>query len=211
MIEHFLRFKNIKILNQASIFENANFFMAVCFLFQILVFIPDKITEHNLRAIGSTNPERTARQDANYLRNKCKEVIRSCGIQNESVVFINWSDDVESSASYINAVEYVTHLYRVNDQFQKNIQELAQHVLVSLKNSRQKSMTDNSKNGEIDLEEGVKYTLKELAFLSVVGDIYESCEEFVFVYPRRCHIIEEYFDGKYDNVSRSCLGFYVVE
>ena len=72
-------------------------------------------------------------------------------------------------------------------------------------------MPDNSKNGEIDLEEGVKYTLKELAFLSVVGDIYESYEEFVFVYPRRCPILEEYFDGKYDNISRSCLGCYVVE
>ena len=185
--------------------------MAVRFLFQILVFIPGKITEHNLRAIGSKNPERTARQDANNLQSKCKEVIRSCGIQDESVVFINWSDDVESSASYINAVEYVTHLYRVNDQFQRNIQELAQHALVSLKNGRQKNMPDNSKNGEIDLEEGVKYTLKELAFLSVVGDIYESCEEFVFVYPRRCPILEAYFDGKYDNISRSCLGCYVVE
>ena len=87
MIGHLLRLK-IEVLNQASIFENANFFMAVRLLFQILVFIPGRKTEHNLRAVGCKNPERTARQDANYLQSKCKEIIRSCGIQNKSVVFI---------------------------------------------------------------------------------------------------------------------------
>lgn len=181
------------------------------FLFQILLFLADKISEHNFRAVGGKNPEKSVREKANSLRNKCKEAIRSCGIQNESAVYINWSDDVETSASYIDAVKYVTHLYGVNDQFRKDIQELARHALVSLKNGREKSMPDKSKNGEIDLEEGVQYPLKELAFFSVVSDIYESCEEFVLVYPRRCPVVERYFDGRYDNISRSCLGYYVAE
>ena len=103
------------------------------------------------------------------------------------------------------------HLYQVNDQFQKDIQGCTKLALVSLKNGRKENMSENSRNTAIDVEEGVEYPLKELAFFSVVGDIYERCEEYVLVYHRPWPILERYFDGKYDNVSRPCLGFYVLE
>ncbi len=176
-----------------------------------MLFLPDKISEHNYRAVGSKNPERSAREKANWLRNKCKKAIHSCGIQNESVEFINWDRDVEKSSSYISALQYVKNLYEANDQFRNEIQEYTKLALVSMKNGREKNMPESSKNSVIDLEEGVKYPLKELAFFSVVGDIYESCEQFVFVYHRRWSVLEKYFDGRYDNVPRPCLGFFVPQ
>ena len=181
------------------------------FLSKILLFLVDKISEHNYRAVGSKNPEKSARLKANSLRNKCQAAMHSCGIQNESAEYINWSRDIETSDSYISALNYVKHLYQVNDQFQKDIQESTQLALVSLKNGRKENMSENSRNTAIDLEEGVEYPLKELAFFSVVGEIYERCEEYVLVYHRPWPVIERYFDGKYDNVSRPCLGFYVLE
>jgi hypothetical protein len=108
----------------------------------------------------------------------------------------------------------VKHLYQVNDQFQNDIQECTQLALVSVKlaNSREENMPESSRNtAAIDLEEGVEYLLKELAFFSVVSDMYERCEEYVLVYHRPWRVLERYFDGKYDNVSRPCLGFYVLE
>ena len=176
-----------------------------------MLFIPDKISEHNYRAVGSTEPERSARQEANCLRNKCQQAIHSCGIQNESVEYINWSRDVEESSSYISALQYVKNLYEVNDQFRIEIQESTKLALLSMKRGRERNVAESSKNSAIDLEEGVKYLLRELAFFSVVGDIYESCEKFVLVYHRRWSVLEKYFDGRYDNVPRPCLGFYVLE
>ena len=135
----------------------------------------------------------------------------SCRIQDESVEYINWDRDIERSPFYLDALSHVKHLYQANDQFQKDIQESTRLALVSLKNGREKSMLDKSEDTEIDLEEGVKYLLKELAVLSVVSQIYENCEEFVVIYHRRWSVLEKYFDGEYDSISRPCLGFCVLE
>ena len=172
--------------------------------------MPDKISEHNYRAVGSKNPEKSARLQANCLRNKCKKAILSCGI--ERAEFIDWSHDVEISTSYTDAFNHVKHLYQVNNQFQKDVQESTQSALVSLKNKREKNMTSEmNENMAIDMAEGVQYLLKELAFLSVVSDIYENCEKFVFVYHRPWPVLEKFFDGGYDKISRTSLGLCVLE
>ena len=176
-----------------------------------MLFLADKISEHNYRAVGSKNPEKSARVKSNRLRNKCKEAMNSCGIQDESVEYINWDRDIERSPFYLNALNHVKHLYQANDQFQKNIQESTRLALVSLKNGREKTMSDMNEDTKIDLEEGVKYLLKQLAFFSVVNHVYDHCEEFVFIYHQRWSVLEKYFDGEYDNISRPCLGFCVLE
>ena len=141
---------------------------------------------------------------SNRLRNKCKEATLSCGIQGAE--FVNWSDDIETSTAYIDALNYVRQLYEVNSQFQKDVQESTQISLVSLKNGREKTVLESGENAAVDLEEGVNYLLKELAFFSVVSDIYESCEKFVLVYHRPMPLFEKYFDGGYDSISRTSLG-----
>ncbi|XP_028412176.1 uncharacterized protein LOC114534939 [Dendronephthya gigantea] len=177
---------------------------------KIMLILVDKINEHNCRAIGSKNPEKSARVKAKRLRNKCEEAIRSCEMQDDSVEYINWVRDVESSSHYVDALKYVKHLYEVNDQFQKDVKESTQLALVSMKHGRERSMPEGS-DAAIDLDEGVKYLLKELAFLSVICYIYEGCEEFVVVYHRPWPVLERYFDGGYDNICRPSLGFYVFQ
>ncbi len=100
-------------------------------------------------------------------------------------------------AVFEKSLQYLKNLYEANDQFRNEIQESTKLALVSMKNGREKNMPKSSKNSAIDLEEGVKYQLKELHFsLCMVGDIYESCEEFVFVYHRRWSVLEKYFEGR---------------
>lgn len=135
-----------------------------------------------------------------------------CGIQEELIQDVNWSRDVETSTSFISAVNHVKHLYEVNDEFRKDIQDSTYSALVTLKNNREKYMKEkNTQNTEIDLEEGVQYAFKELAFLSVISDIYEGCEEVVEVYPKRWSVREKYLDGIYDGIPRSGVGFYLLE
>ena len=118
---------------------------------------------------------------------------------------------METSLPHINAYDYVKQLYEVNNEFHQNIQESTHFALISLKNGREKTAPDSGEDTEIVLEEGVKYLLKELAFLSAVSDIYDNCEEFVFVYHRPWPVLEKYFDGRYDNIAKPCLGFYVLQ
>ena len=171
--------------------------------------MPDKISEQNYRAVGSKNPEKSARLQANCLRNKCKKAILSCGT--ESAEFIDWNHDVEISTSYTDAFNHVKHLYQVNNQFQKDVQESTQSALVSLKNSRKNDTLEMSEDMAIDMAEGVQYLLKELAFLSVVSDIYENCEKLVLLYHRSWPVLEKFFDGGYDKISRTSLGLYVLQ
>ena len=189
----------------------ASYKITIDFLFKILLFIADKIHEHNYRAVGSSNPEKSARVKANSVRNKCKEALTLCGLQAESVDFINWIRDVETSVSYINAFNHVNHLYHVNDEFHHDIDEATHFALTSLKKGREKTTPANRGNNAIDLEEGVKYPLKELAFFSVLADIYDNCEEYVFIYHRHWSVLERFFDGYYDNTPKPCMGFYVLD
>ena len=84
-------------------------------------------------------------------------------------------------------------------------------ALLSLKKGREKASIKNGVNLQtktIDLEEGVNYLLKELAFLSVVTIIYDCSESVVVVYPKRWPVLEKYCDGGYDNISKPFLGFH---
>ncbi|XP_046851827.1 uncharacterized protein LOC124445165 [Xenia sp. Carnegie-2017] len=180
---------------------------------KILLFLTDKISEHNYRAIGSSNPERSARVKANRVRNKCNETICLCNGQGR-FQFINWSENVEVSGPYIDALTCIKRLYEENYTFQKDVVECTKDALLSLKNGREKASIENGFNLQtktIDLEEGVNYLLKELAFLSVVNNIYHCSESVVLVYHKRWPVLEKYFDGGYDNISKPFLGFHVMK
>lgn len=128
------------------------------------MFIAGKISEHNYRAVGSKNPEKSARVNAKEIRRKCEEAIQSCGITNELVEYTNWSREVETSKSYIDALSYVKKLYEESYLFKTDVQESTRLALKSLYKSRVKNKPEKLENRVIDLEEGVQYCLKELAF-----------------------------------------------
>ncbi|KXJ06569.1 uncharacterized protein LOC110253722 [Exaiptasia diaphana] len=176
---------------------------------KVLLFIPDKILEHNYKAVGSKNPETSARVKSNRLRNKCKEVMQSIGCQAEKFTFISWTTQVQSNPYYDKAYQCIRELYLKNDQFRVEIQESTRAALTCMTNGRESGQQDSSNETFIDINEGVIYILKELAFLDALQHIYENCQEYVFVYHREWPILEKYFDGFYDGISRSSLGFLV--
>ena len=62
-----------------------------------------------------------------------------------------------------------------------------------------------------DVMEGANYMLKELAFLFSVPSIYGGYDKYVFVYHKRWPVLENMFNGIYDNKVRTCMGFVVLE
>jgi len=172
--------------------------------------MPDKISEHNYRAVGSKNPEKSARVKANRLRNKCKDVMKTMRCTTQKYSYINWMEDIDSNPEYIQAFEYVKDLYQKNDQFRYEIQETTEAALISMRNGREKGQTDSENTcSSVDVEEGVKYLLKELAFFDALPHIYDRCEKFVFVYHRAWPVLETYFEGIYDGLYRPSLGFVI--
>lgn len=182
---------------------------------KVLIFIPDKISEHNFQAVGSKNPERSARVKANRLRNKCHEAIGTNGRSEAPFRYIKWMEEVETCQKYHEAYKEIQELYQRNEEFQADIKQSTEMALRCLKKGREKAEESHNKENEdaetFDLEEGVKYLLKELAFLEVVPSIYESCQEFVFVYHRSWPVLEKYMNGYYDNIPNPSLGFVVYQ
>lgn len=180
---------------------------------EVLLFLPDKISEHNYKAIGSKNPEKSARVNAKRLRNKCKEAIQETELQGHILNYINWMEEVESSPEYEEALNGINNLYQRNDEFCADISDSTEAVLKCLKNGRERDGDKQSDADEVvlDLEEGVKYPLKELAFLTAIPRIYDRCEEFVLVYYRPWPVLEKFFDGGYDGTLRPYLGFVVLD
>ena len=183
---------------------------------QVFLFIPDKISEHNYRAVGSKNPEKSARIKCNRLRNKCNEAIQSSGLRDVSHSFIRWTEEVESCHEYKKALENIKNLYEVNDDFHNDVRQSTLVALRCLKNGREKGGSDEeNKSAEadsnVDLDEGVQYLLKELAFFLAVPNIYKDCNSFVFVYHRPWPVLERFFGGFYDGVEKPSLGFVVFE
>lgn len=183
----------------------------------MLLFIPDKISEHNFRAVGSKNPEKSARIKGNRLRNKCNEAIKSSGLCDISHHYIRWTEEVETCPEYIEAYQYVQEMYQASDEFQTDIRESTDAALRCLKNGREKpgegSCVKESEVGQstLDLAEGVKYLLKELAFFEAVPSVYESCQEFVFVYHRSWPVLEKFLGGCYDGILRRAVGLVVYD
>ncbi|XP_078375110.1 uncharacterized protein LOC144658551 [Oculina patagonica] len=181
----------------------------------VLLFIPDKISEHNYRAVGSKNPEKSARVKGNRLRNKCNEAIQSSGLCHANYSFIRWTEDVESCPHYQKALADIQDLYEVNDEFRADITDLTEAALRCLKNGREKGGANNeneiAERNAVDLKEGVLYPLKELAFFVAIPNIYQNCDEFVFVYQRSWPVLEKYFAGSYDDIEKRSLGFVVFE
>ena len=181
---------------------------------QVFLFIPDKISEHNYRAIGSKNPEKTAREKTNWLRNKCKKAIHNSDLCNAPHSFISWEEEVESCPQYNKALADIKGLYEANDEFGNDIRESTEAALKSLQSGREKEGFAEENEAErklIDVEEGVLYLLKELAFFMSVPSIYENCKEFVFVYRRPWPVFERFCEGYYDGIEKPFVGFVVSE
>lgn len=152
---------------------------------------------------------------ANRLRNKCHEAIGTNGRGEAPFRYIKWMEEVETCQKYHEAYKEIQELYQRNEEFQADIKQSTEMALRCLKKGREKAEESHNKENEdavtFDLEEGVKYLLKEVAFLEVVPSIYESCQEFVFVYHRSWPVLEKYMNGYYDNIPKLSLGFVVYQ
>ena len=140
--------------------------------------------------------------------------MQSVGCSNEKYIYVNWMEDIESCSKYIDAFQTLKDLFQNNKKFRHDIQETTESALISMKSGRANGNGETQENdiiAAVDIEEGVKYLLKELAFFDVVPHVYTNYEEFVFVYHRSWPVYEKYCSAYYDGIHRPLLGFLVFQ
>lgn len=174
-----------------------------------MLFNTEKISEHNYKAVGSKNPEKSARAKGAKLRNKCKRAMESNGCSLEKYTFINWVEDVDPNPHYREALQYIKTLYQKNEAFRLDIQALTKEALACFLNGRNNGQQDEHTAETLDLEEGAKYLLEEFAFFSVLHHIYDDCDRYVHVYHRATPTLDKYFEGFYDGVYRPNFGSFI--
>ena len=144
----------------------------------------------------------------------CKKAIETTSSLDTTYKFVSWIEEVEICPKYTEALQYVENLYQANSELRADIHEITSEALQRLKDrcERNGSKTEIEKEERrIDLEEGVQYVLKELAFFASVPSIYDGCSEWVLVYHRNWPLLEKFFGGYYDGVARPSFGFFVLE
>ena len=122
-------------------------------------------------------------------------------------------EDIESSPEYSRAFQIIKDLYQTNKEFRAEIQGSTAAALRSTMKRKHGVGKDEERSSEssVDIEEGVNYMLKEMAFHQAVPSIYERCDEYICVYHRPAPVFEKYFGGHYDNVVKPCFGFFIFE
>ena len=165
--------------------------------------IPDIISEHNYRAVGSKNPRKAAKVQANNLRNKIKAVLQSGQIDADRFSYVNWKADVETCPKYHDTLEEIKTLYKTNQEFHNDVFGVTQVVLEKLAASRGHHRIQN-----IEIEEGVNYVLKQLAFFSTIPEIYKEFSSCRFVYHTDWPVLTKFLTGMYDGISRPWFDFF---
>ena len=165
--------------------------------------IPDIISEHNYRAVGSKNPKKSARVHANYLRNKIKAIFKSGQINADRFSYVDWMADVETCPKYHDTLEEIKTLYKTNQMFHVDVFESTQVVLMKLAAGRGQHQIQN-----IDTEEGVNYVFKELAFIMAAPDIFTEFSSYTIVYHAEWPVLTRYLAGMYDGIIRPGPDFF---
>jgi len=175
------------------------------------MFLPDVIGQHNYRAVGSANPERSSRVKANRLRNKVKSVMSANNLSNRKFKYVDWVKDIESMPEYEQSLVYIRELYATNETLREDVRETTEAALCCMARGRTKGENDDSASIEIDIEEGANYLLKELAFFLCLQSAYDNFEQFVMIYHRDWPVLENFFHGHYDGVRRRYMGYMALD
>lgn len=171
---------------------------------KVIVFIPDKPTEHTYRAMGY--PDNKARQKArhqgNNLRNNTMRTIEKIKqIPGATIpIIISWADDIEPNELFQKELRRLKELYNQNPEFRELVRNETLSVI--------KERVEGDKEIETKIDEGILYVLEELAWLTACPSIL-GYPRIAYVYHQEW-FLDDFIAGKYDNQKKENLGFVII-
>lgn len=174
---------------------------------RIGIFIPDIPAISTYIALGY--PENIARKDkaipqGNSFRNRVRRVISDQKLDAERIHVFDWQkEEIENNAEYQKAFEYVSDLYRDNNDFKLDIRSATESVLIH-NPFKKKEITAP------DIEIGTRYILSEFAFMLFLPEYLHKYKNFVYGYHNAWPVWEKFIAGAYDGNPRTNLHFLLL-
>lgn len=172
---------------------------------RVAILIADIPAISTYIALGYT--ENRARRDkaipkGNALKNRVRKVMKQLGYADELVKIIDWEKEIQSNDGYLKEYQKIEQLYKANTNFRKSANSTTQTVL--------ESAGKQIENLEKATEIGVHYLLSELAFLNFAPSFF-CVNKAIYIYHKNWPVFEDYISGKFDNVVKPELDFFLLE
>ncbi|MBU0953050.1 MAG: tRNA-dependent cyclodipeptide synthase [Nanoarchaeota archaeon] len=170
----------------------------------VIIFIPDKPTEHTYRAMGYTDAKakQKARHQGNNLRNNTMRSIDKIreirGITVPKI--INWVNDVESQNTFQEELRKLKQLYHQNVAFHQLVRNETHSVI--------KERTSEENDVQTRIDEGINYVLEELAWLTTSPSLL-GVSHLAYIYHKEW-FLDDFIAGKYDGTKKENLGFVII-
>ncbi len=171
---------------------------------KVIIMAPDEPAEHTFLALGYSEKEakKKARLNANLLQNRARRVVETLPQRTkERLKIVEWIEEIMPLEAYHEAYDQIFFLYENNPPFQQDAKETTKKVLLS--------KSKGGSLGEEAINEGVKYLLKELAFVVASPRIYKV-KNVTYIYHKEWPIYRKFIEGKYDGVPKRSLSFLLV-
>jgi cyclo(L-tyrosyl-L-tyrosyl) synthase len=170
---------------------------------RIIIMIPDTPAIHNYKALGYSDieAERKARLKGNAMTNRTKEILSSIQETYTGEISIaNWNSAVTKSSEYTDEYMHLNQLYQQNKKFRADVRTTTKNVI----ETKLKPGSDIEKS----IDEGVKYLLSELTFVSTCPKVYNTSVAYVYHNPWK--VYENYVNGVYDE-KKNNLGLVIMK
>ncbi len=166
---------------------------------KVYIMIPDEPAIHTLVALGKSEKraETLARLKSNSLENKCREIMKRFNLDAR---IIRWKS-IRESQQYLSVLSKIERAYNAEIGFREAIREMTAKVL---SNGKMVSTSDK------EIEEGIKFLFKELAFI-VYSDRILQEQKTAYVYHKTMHVMKDIFENRYSFRPSPNVGFLTVE
>jgi len=189
---------------------------------KIKVWFPYEISAITYKALGY-DPKgvmKQLRRYANRPRNKCIRDIQY--VQKNllwyerhdgstiSIEMINWNEQVASRPVFIEYLKKIKVLYSKDSQFRKDARDTEYEFFGDkIFDPRYSNLVEGVDNLETVIDNGVEYTLQQLAFLLSFPQLFG--EAFAYIYHDRWPILENLIEGRYGNMdSKDDIGYLIT-
>lgn len=183
---------------------------------RIIVVVPQQPAEHTYRALGSKDAVKRAKKNSSQLKSHCRRAIERVGKTEEiagDFYMLDWTREVDSHEAYIEALEFVINFYQSNSNFRLDVIKSTAKVLgkgTTSSDESESETSDSELEDDENIQEGVYYLLKELAFIISSKEIF-STDNVAVIYHRSWPVFEKFVNGDYDGEPKKGLGLAIVK
>jgi len=178
---------------------------------KIIMFFPSGPAEHNYDALGISDDHK-ANMAKRQLSNLSHAITRGIDLTDRRAQNRFERPDwefVSRHETYIAERAKFGKLYQDSNIFRADVRGLTAEVLTNRLQQWRKFVGDNKFVDEAAIDEGVNYSLDELAYVAAIPQMF-GVKKVLFTYHKDWPIFRDWADGKFDGQVKPQFGFIIL-